>query len=147
VDLLGERLSCCVLQRPGGGSGGVVVQRERGVQVRRTDVPLAVGEGVDEREADCVRFGASGDLADDPVVGLCELSVGVMPELAGVRVEADLAGGLGVFESRGEQPRQAGAVERVVVAAFGQQALSSAGDEEDAVEIAVGELDRGGVAA
>ena len=34
-----------------------------------------------------------------------------------------------------------------MVAAFGEQALAAAGDEEDAVEVAVGELDRGGVAA
>ena len=126
MDLLGERLTGRALERPGGGSGGVVLNGERGVEVRRADVPLAVGEGVDERESDRVRLGARGDLADDPVVGLGELLVGAMPELAGIGVEADLAGGLGVFEGRGEQAGQAGAGERVAVAAFGQQALSSA---------------------
>lgn len=118
VDLFGERLAGRALERPGGGSGGVVVQCERGVQVRRADVPLAVGEGVDEREADRVCFGAGGDLADDPVAGLGELLVGVMPELSGVGVEADLPGGLGVCERRGEQAGQTAVVERVVVTAL-----------------------------
>jgi hypothetical protein len=66
------------------------VQRERGVEVLGADLSLAVGEGVEERESDRVRLGAGGDLADDPGVGFGELSVGVMPELAAVGVEADL---------------------------------------------------------
>ena len=64
VDLFGERLAGRAGQRPGGGAGGVVVERERGVEVLRADLPLAVGEGVEEREADRVRFGAGGDLAE-----------------------------------------------------------------------------------
>ena len=49
------------------------------------DLLLAVGEGVEEREADRVRFGAGGDLASPPGWG-CELAVGVVPELAGLVV-------------------------------------------------------------
>ena len=88
VDLFGERLAGRAGQCPGGGSGGVVVQRERGGEVRGADLRLAVGEGVEKREPDDVRFGAGGYLADDPVGRLGgELVVGVMPELAGVIVE------------------------------------------------------------
>ena len=88
VDLFGERLSGCAGQGPGGGSGGVVVQGERGGEVVGADLAVAVGEGVDECESDDVRLSAGGDLADDPVVGLGgELVVGVMPSLAGVSVE------------------------------------------------------------
>src|ERR1700730_11362383 len=58
VDLFGERLAGRAGQRPGGGPGRVVVQRERGGQVSRTDVALAVGERVEECEADRVRLGA-----------------------------------------------------------------------------------------
>ena len=146
VDLFGERLAGRAVQRPGGGAGGVVVERERGVEVLRADLLLGVGEGVEEREADRVRLGAGGDLSEHAGEGSGELAVGVMPELAGVRVQADVAGGLGVLEGRGEQAGEAGAVEGVVVAAFGQQALAAAGDDQDAVQVAVGELDRGGVA-
>ena len=109
MDLFGERVAGGALEGPGGGAGGVVVKGERGLQVRagdvagaggvvvegerggqvlRADLSLAVGEGVDEREADRVRFGAGGDLADDPGRGVGELSVGVVPELTGVAVEA-----------------------------------------------------------
>ena len=57
------------------------------------DLAFAVGEGVEEREPDDVRLGAGGDLRDDPVVRLGrELSVGVMPQLARVIVERNLAG-------------------------------------------------------
>lgn len=56
VDLLSERLSGRAGQRPGGGPVGVVVERERGREVCDADVVLAVGEGVDEREADDVRL-------------------------------------------------------------------------------------------
>ena len=34
----------------------------------------------------------------------------------------------------------------MVVAAFGQEALAAAGDDQDAVQVAVGQLDRGRVA-
>ena len=51
-----------------------------------------------------------------------------------------MAGGLGVLEGGGEQAGEAGVGERVVVAAFGEQALASAGDDQDAVQIAVCEL-------
>jgi hypothetical protein len=47
---------------------------------------LAVGEGVEEREPDRARLGASGDLANDPAgLLLRELRV---PELAGGQVQA-----------------------------------------------------------
>ena len=102
VDLFGERVAGRAGERPGGGAGGVVLERERGCEVLRADLALAVGEGVEEREADRVGFGAGGDLAEDAGGGAGELAVGVMPEFAGVGVEADLAGGLGVLEGRGE---------------------------------------------
>jgi hypothetical protein len=54
VDLVGERVAGGGLQRPGGGADGVVVQRERGVQVRDVDVAGAVQQRVGEREADGV---------------------------------------------------------------------------------------------
>ena len=40
VDLFGERLAGRAGQRPGGGAGGVVLERERGGQVRRGDLAL-----------------------------------------------------------------------------------------------------------
>src|SRR5436305_2243992 len=61
VDLFGERIAGRAGQRPGGGSGGVVMQRERGGQVLGADLWLAVGEGVEEREPDDVRLGSGGD--------------------------------------------------------------------------------------
>ena len=48
VDLFGERVAGRADQRPRGGPGGVVLQGERGGQVRGGDLGLAVGEGVDE---------------------------------------------------------------------------------------------------
>ena len=110
VDLFGERLAGRAGQRPGGAAGGVVLERERGGQVLRADLALAIGECVDEREADRVRFGAGGDLADDPGLRLGELAVGVMPELAGVVVEAQLAGVARVSDGGGEEAVQAAAV-------------------------------------
>ena len=145
MDLFGEGLSGRAGQCPGGGAGGVVVEGERGGQVLGADLALAVGEGVEERESDGVRFGAGGDLPDDPAgLRFGELAVGVMPELAGVGVQADLARLFG----RACGPGRAGGsrpvpCERVGVAAFGQQPLPAAGDEEDAIEVAVGELDAG----
>ena len=106
-------------RRPAGGSGGVVVECERGVEVLGADLLFAVGEGVEQREPDRVCFGAGSDLAEHAGEGSGELAVGVVPELAGVWVEADFAGGLGVLEGRGEQLGEAGGVQRVVVAAFG----------------------------
>ena len=93
VDLFGERLTGRAVQRPGGGASGVVVERERGGEVRPTDLLLAVGEGVEEREADRVRLGAGGDLAEHAGQGSGELAVGVMPELAGAGVQPDIASG------------------------------------------------------
>jgi hypothetical protein len=72
------------------------------VKVLGSDLGGAVGECVEEREADHVRLSAGGDLADDPVLWLGELLVGVMPELAGVRVETNLPGLAGVLQRRGE---------------------------------------------
>ena len=93
VDLFRERIAGCAAQRPRGGTGRVVLERERGGQVLGVDLAFAVGEGVEEREADDVRLGAGGDLRDDPVLRFgCELAVGVMPQLAGVIVEPDLPG-------------------------------------------------------
>ena len=42
-----------------------------------------------------------------------------MPELAGVGIEPDLSAGLRVLQCRLKQAGEPGAVERVVVAAFG----------------------------
>lgn len=137
MDLFGERLSGRAGHGPGGGAGGVVVQGERGVQVRRADLSLTVGERVGECEADDVCFGAGGNLAQDAGLGLGELVVGLVPELSSLGVEADVSGGLGAGEGLGEQIGEAGGGEGVVVAAFGEQALTSAGDDQDAVEVAV----------
>src|SRR5579875_2239719 len=87
VDLFGERLAGRAVERPGGGAGGVVVQRERGGEMGRADLSLAVGEGVEEREPDRVRFGAGGDLAEHAGNGSGELAGGVVPEFASVRVQ------------------------------------------------------------
>ena len=142
MDLFGERIAGGALQRPGGGAGGVVPQRERGLQVFGVDLALAVGERVDEREADHVRFGARQQRAGDPgVLGGRELRVGVVPELAGVRGEAHAAGGAGVCDRAAEHAGQAGAVKRVGAAAFGEQAGAATGAEHEPVRQAVGELD------
>ena len=53
VDLFSERLA----ERPRGGPCGVAVQGERRRCGGEADLVLAVGEGVDERESDDVRFG------------------------------------------------------------------------------------------
>jgi hypothetical protein len=83
VDLFGEWLAGRAGQCPRRGPGGVVLERERGGQVRGADFAFAVGEGVEEREPDDVRLSAGGDLRDDPVVRFGrELVVGVMPQLA-----------------------------------------------------------------
>jgi hypothetical protein len=93
VDLFGERIAGRAGQRPRGGSGGVVLECERGLEVRGGDLALAVGEGVEEREPDDVRLGAGGDLRDDPVLRFGrESPVGVVPQLARVGVEPNLAG-------------------------------------------------------
>ena len=118
VDLFGERLAGRAVERPGCGTGGVVVERERGVDVLRADLSFAVGEGVEKRGPDGMRLGAGGDLAEHAGDGAGELAVGVVPQLAGIGVQADIASGLGVFESRGEQGGEAGAGEGVVVASF-----------------------------
>ena len=52
------------------------------------DLAGAVGERVEEREADRVRFGAGAERAGDPVVGFSEPGVCVPPQSAGVFVEA-----------------------------------------------------------
>ena len=58
VELFGERVAGRLAERPAGGAGGVVPERERGVEVLGADLGLAVEERVEEREADGVRFGA-----------------------------------------------------------------------------------------
>ena len=46
VDLFGERLAGGAVERPGGGAAGVVVERDRRLEVLRADLSFAVGEGV-----------------------------------------------------------------------------------------------------
>ena len=75
------------------------MERECGVEVPRADLLLGVGEGVEESEPDRVRLSAGGDLSEHAGQGSGELAVGVMPELAGVWVQADFAGGLGVLRA------------------------------------------------
>ena len=58
VDLVGERVAGGPLKRPAGGALRVVPERERGGQVRWLDLLGGVEQGVDQREADGVRFGA-----------------------------------------------------------------------------------------
>ena len=67
VELLGERVAGRLTECPAGGSGGVVPERERGVQVLGCDLGLAVEQRVDQREADRVRLGAGGDVPGEPV--------------------------------------------------------------------------------
>ena len=55
-----------------------------------------------------------------------ELAVGVMPQLARVGVEPDRPAVRACLRAAGEQAVQAGVVERVGVAAFGQQPLPAA---------------------
>ena len=98
--------------------------------MRGVDLVFAVGECVEEREPDDVRFGAGGDLADDPVVRLGrESPVGVMPQLARVGVKLDLAGCACLSERGGEQAIKAGLVQRVGIAALWEQSLPAAGDQ------------------
>ena len=147
MELFGERVAGCLAERPGGGAGGVVPQRERGGQVLGLDLALAVEQRVDEREADRVRLGAGGELAGDPVGGLGELRVGVPPQLARGVIELELTGRLGVSKDGGELAGQAAVLERVWVAAFGQQPDPAAADDHEAIEEAVGDLDAGRVAS
>jgi hypothetical protein len=90
-----------VAERPGGGAAGVVPERERGVEMLGLDGLLSVEQGVEEREPDEVCFGAGGEVAEKAVGGLGGLRVGVPPQLAGVRVERELPGGVGVLEHAG----------------------------------------------
>ena len=113
VELFGERVAGRLAERPAGGAGGVVPERERGVQVLGLDLGLAVEQCVDQREADGVRFGAGGDVPGEPVERLGELRVGVPPQLSRVGGEPDLALGVGVLQDRGEVLLKAGPFERV----------------------------------
>jgi len=134
VDLLGERIAGRAGQRPGGRPSGVVLERERGLQVRGADLAFAVGEGVDEREPDDVRLGAGGDLRDDLVLRFGrELAVGVMPQFTRVGVQADVAGCACLVQGGGEQAIETGALQRVGITALGQQSLPAAGDQQQAV--------------
>jgi hypothetical protein len=120
VDLLGERVAGRALQRPGGGAGGVVPQRERGLEVLGVDLAGAVGERVEDGEADRVRFGAGVERAGDSGgLGGRELRLGVVPELARGLIEPHAAGGAGVLDRTAQHSGQAGAGERVGAAAFG----------------------------
>ena len=146
MELFGERVAGRLPERPCGGAGGVVPERERGLEVLGLDVALSVEQRVEEREADRVRFGAGREGAGEAVAGLGELRVGVPPQLAGGVIECELSGGLGVFEDGGEVAEQAGVLERVGVAALWQQPHPSDRGEHEAVHEAVGDLDGGGVA-
>ena len=63
-----------------------------------------------------------------------------------VGVERDFAGGVGVLEHAGEVAAEAGAFERIGIAAFGQQPDASDRGEDEPVQEPVGDLDGGGVA-
>lgn len=107
----------------------------------------AVDERVDEREPDRVRLGARVERAGDPGVGFGQPRVGVPPQLARVGVEAQLARAPGGGQVASEPLGERRAFKRVPPPAFGQQPDATAGDQEEAVEEAVGELDGGGVVA
>ena len=81
------------------------------------------------------RAGDTGGVRD------CELLVGVVPQFACLLVQAEAAGGAGVLDRAAEHGGQAGAVKRVSVAAFGEQAGSPAGAEHESIGEPVGELD------
>jgi hypothetical protein len=73
-----------------------VVKRERRVDVLGRDRRRAVEEGVDQREADAVRFDARGELAGEPGLRLGEVLVGAVPEgprMVGDAESAGVAGG------------------------------------------------------
>ena len=78
------------------GSGVAAAATEASLlaeQVLVADLAFAVGEGVEEREPDDVRFGAGGDLRDDLVVRFGgEFAVGVVPQLACFGPEPDVPG-------------------------------------------------------
>ena len=82
VDLFGERIAACVVDRPGGGARGVVPERERGGQVLGLDLALAVEQRIEKREADRVRLSAGSELSGEPVGRLGELRVVCAPQLA-----------------------------------------------------------------
>ncbi len=107
---------------------------------------LAVGERVEERQADRVRFRAGAERAGDPRLGCAsELDVGVMPQLTRVRVETQPAGGAGVLDRAREHARQTAAGERVAGFAFGQQPSAPAADHQKPVRQPVSELKCGEV--
>jgi hypothetical protein len=84
------------------------------------DLAGAVGERVEEGQADRVRFGAGVERAGDSGGLDCgELRVGVVSELAGGLIEPHAAGGAGVLDRAAQHGDQAGAGERVGAAAFG----------------------------
>ena len=66
VDLVGRAGRRSRAPAPRWLSGRVVPERERGGQVRRAGSGGGVEQGVDEREADRVRFSAGADRAGDP---------------------------------------------------------------------------------
>ena len=148
VDLFGERVAGRVLQRPVGGAGGVVPERERRLEMLGLDGAFAVGERVDQRESDDVCFCAGADRAGDPaLVCVRELGVGVVPQLTRGGLEGETSGGARVLDRGAEQALQAGAGERVAGSAFGQQPLPSTADEQEPVREPVGELKAGEVVA
>jgi hypothetical protein len=67
-DLGGGRLVEAVAEDPAGRGGAVGPERERRVEVRQSDVAVAVERGVDRRETNDVRFGAAGGGAEQALI-------------------------------------------------------------------------------
>ena len=147
MDLFGERVAGRVLQRPAGGAGGVVPERERGLEVLGVDLAFAVGERVEEREADRVRFGAGESAPAIPAgLGYRELDVGVVPQLARVLLEASRPA-VRACRSRRRARAQGRCRRAGRWSAFGQQPGAAAADEQKPVRQPVGELSAGEVMA
>lgn len=133
MDSLGERVAGRLAERPAGGPAGVVPERACGGEVLGSDLSLCVEQRVEEREPDDVRFGAGGELPGRPVLRLGQLWVELPPQLARVSGERDLAGGLRVLEGAGQVAAEAGAFERVGVAALWEQSDAADGREDESV--------------
>ena len=92
-----------------------------------------------------MRFGAGEQPADYPGVGLSQGVVNVAPGPSGGGAEVNLAFAPGVLEVGAELVDQAGPGRGVGVASFGQQPGPPCGDEDEAVEQTVGDLEAVGV--